>query len=115
MTGFYDEIKASSGMYKFYGNGEWKESTSGKGVSILNPTSNEAVYQVQGEEQCHLLHEPHSQHPKIQSVCVAAQMPRRPSLTCPCRGKRYLFVACMRRAVVLMEAERLMRLSGVPI
>ena len=49
MTGFYDEIKASSGMYKFYGNGEWKESTSGKGVSILNPTSNEAVYQVQGE------------------------------------------------------------------
>ena len=50
MTGFYDDIKASSGMYKFYNNGEWKESTSGKGVSILNPTSNEAVYQVQGKE-----------------------------------------------------------------
>lgn len=50
MTGFYDEIKASSGKYKFYVNGEWKESTSGKGVSILNPTSNEGVYEVQGEK-----------------------------------------------------------------
>lgn len=48
MSGFYSDIKASSGTYKFYGNGEWKESTSGKSVSILNPTSNEAVYQVQG-------------------------------------------------------------------
>ncbi len=56
MTGFYDEIKASSGMYKFYSNGEWMESTSGKGVSILNPASNESVYQVQGEEECSLLH-----------------------------------------------------------
>ncbi len=56
MTGFYDDIKASSGKYKFYGNGEWMESTSGKGVSILNPTSNESVYEVQGEEQCSLLH-----------------------------------------------------------
>ena len=52
MSGFYSDIKASSGVYKFYVNGEWKESTSGKSVSILNPTSNQAVYQVQGEEQC---------------------------------------------------------------
>ena len=52
MSGFYSDIKADSGVYKFYVNGEWKESTSGKSVSILNPTSNQAVYQVQGEEQC---------------------------------------------------------------
>jgi hypothetical protein len=52
MSGFYSDIKASSGVYKFYVNGAWKESTSGKSVSILNPTSNQAVYQVQGEGQC---------------------------------------------------------------
>ena len=79
MTGFYDEIKASSGMYKFYGNGEWKESTSGKGVSILNPTSNEAAYQVQGEEQSPLLHQSNSQDPKIYSCmlpCASGKTPR---------------------------------------
>ena len=48
MSGFYDEIKASSGTYKYYVNGEWKESTSDKSVGILNPTSNETVYKVQG-------------------------------------------------------------------
>ncbi|CAK0773666.1 hypothetical protein CVIRNUC_004089 [Coccomyxa viridis] len=47
MSGFYDEIKASSGTYKYYVNGEWKESTSDKSVGILNPTSNETVYKVQ--------------------------------------------------------------------
>jgi hypothetical protein len=49
MTDFYKDIVASSGAYKYYVNGEWKESTSGKTVPILNPSTNQAVYQVQGE------------------------------------------------------------------
>ena len=54
MSGFYDEIKASSGTYKYYVNGEWKESTSDKSVGILNPTSNETVYKVQGEDALYI-------------------------------------------------------------
>ena len=89
MTGFYDEIKASSGMYKFYSNGEWMESTSGKGVSILNPTSNESVYQVQGEQKCSLLPKIFDEFPRVSLAAFALQMTRRPSPTFPCRGKRW--------------------------
>ena len=46
---FYDEVKASSGAYKFYVNGEWKESSSGKTQAIINPSTNEPVFQVQGK------------------------------------------------------------------
>ena len=48
MGGFYDEVIASNGVYKFYSDGEWKETTSSRTVKILNPSTNEAVYQVQG-------------------------------------------------------------------
>lgn len=47
-TDFYSDILASSGSYKFYLNGEWKESTSGKTVAILNPATNQTAYTVQG-------------------------------------------------------------------
>ena len=49
MGGFYDEIIASNGVYKFYSDGEWKETTSSRTVKILNPSTNQAVYQVQGQ------------------------------------------------------------------
>ena len=52
MTDFYKDIVASSGAYKYYVNGEWKESTSGKTVPILNPSTNQAAYKVQGETYC---------------------------------------------------------------
>ena len=45
---FYSEIKANSGAYKFYVNGEWKESKSGKVVPILNPSTNQTAFEVQG-------------------------------------------------------------------
>lgn len=48
MGGFYDEVIASNGVYKFYSDGEWKETTSSRTVKILNPSTNEPVYQVQG-------------------------------------------------------------------
>lgn len=48
MGGFYDEVTASNGVYKFYSDGEWKETTSSRTVKILNPSTNEPVYQVQG-------------------------------------------------------------------
>ena len=46
---FYDEIKTSSGAYKYYVNGQWLESKSGKTQAIINPSTNQPVYQVQGE------------------------------------------------------------------
>ena len=49
MGGFYDEIVAANGVYKFYSDGEWKETTSSRTVKILNPSTNESVYQVQGQ------------------------------------------------------------------
>lgn len=48
MSGFYSEIVASSGIYKYYVNGEWKESSSGRSVGVLNPTTNKTDYKVQG-------------------------------------------------------------------
>lgn len=47
MGNFTDELICSNGSYKYYVNGEWKESTSGKTVGILNPQNNKAEYQVQ--------------------------------------------------------------------
>lgn len=52
MTGFYDEIVASNGVYKYYVSGEWKESTSGRTVGVLNPTTQKTDYKVQGKSTC---------------------------------------------------------------
>jgi glyceraldehyde-3-phosphate dehydrogenase (NADP+) len=48
---FYDEIKASSGVYKYFVHGQWKESSSGKTVKIINPSTNKPEYQVQACSQ----------------------------------------------------------------
>lgn len=42
----FDSIIAS-GTYKFYLNGEWRESASGKGVNIKNPQTNDTAFTVQ--------------------------------------------------------------------
>lgn len=47
-AGFYEELLTSSGVYKYYVNGEWQESLSGKTVGITNPTTEATEYQVQG-------------------------------------------------------------------
>ena len=52
---FYDDIKAPGGAFKFYVNGEWKESSSGKTQAILNPSDNQPVFQVQGVFRAGLL------------------------------------------------------------
>ncbi|KAG2500942.1 hypothetical protein HYH03_000767 [Edaphochlamys debaryana] len=44
---FYKDILAPTGVYKFYADGEWRESASGKSVAILNPSTRHACYQVQ--------------------------------------------------------------------
>ncbi|MEW5304082.1 MAG: hypothetical protein WDW38_003422 [Sanguina aurantia] len=46
-AGFYAPILASSGAYKFFINGQWKESTSEKTVSISNPTTLKTAFTVQ--------------------------------------------------------------------
>jgi glyceraldehyde-3-phosphate dehydrogenase (NADP+) len=45
---FYDEVKAGD-AYKYYVNGQWLESKSGKTQAIINPSTNQPVYHVQGE------------------------------------------------------------------
>ena len=45
---FYDEVKAGD-AYKYYVNGQWLESKSGKTQAIMNPSTNQPVYHVQGE------------------------------------------------------------------
>ncbi|KAG2431249.1 hypothetical protein HYH02_013383 [Chlamydomonas schloesseri] len=47
MCDFYAPILASNGVYKYYIDGEWKESASGKSVAISNPSTRETAYQVQ--------------------------------------------------------------------
>jgi hypothetical protein len=50
MSGFYSEIISASGAYKAFIDGEWRESTSGKTVSISNPTTEATAFTVQGKD-----------------------------------------------------------------
>jgi hypothetical protein len=46
---FYKDIRVdSTGIHKYYCNGEWLESSSGKSVPVLNPTTQEKEFAVQG-------------------------------------------------------------------
>ncbi|KAG7670659.1 hypothetical protein Ndes2526B_g00443 [Nannochloris sp. 'desiccata'] len=44
---FYSVCAAPSGAYKYFFEGQWLESSSGKKVTILNPSSNAPAYEVQ--------------------------------------------------------------------
>lgn len=46
-TGLFAEI-IDGDVYKYYADGEWKKSSSGKSVSIINPTTRKPQYKVQG-------------------------------------------------------------------
>ena len=48
---FYADCLAPSGVYKYFFENQWVESSSGKTVKILNPSTNTAIYEVQGEKQ----------------------------------------------------------------
>ena len=48
MSGFSDEIVAKNGVFKYYVNGEWKESSSGRTVGVVNPSTLKKDFQVQG-------------------------------------------------------------------
>ena len=42
-------VESSSGAYKFFLNGQWQASSSGKTVKIINPSTNQPCFNVQGE------------------------------------------------------------------
>lgn len=44
----FQEIIDEASVYKYYAEGEWRKSTSGKSVSIINPTTRKPEYKVQG-------------------------------------------------------------------
>lgn len=46
-NGVFADIIESE-VFKYYADGEWKTSSSGKSVSIINPTSRKTQYKVQG-------------------------------------------------------------------
>ncbi|KAL9275412.1 NADP-dependent glyceraldehyde-3-phosphate dehydrogenase-like protein [Drosera capensis] len=45
-TGVFDEIIEGE-VFKYYADGEWKTSLSGKSVPIINPTTRKTQYRVQ--------------------------------------------------------------------
>ena len=47
--GFFDELHGKDGRLKYLVNGEWKESTSGRGQKVTNPTTQKPCFEVQGE------------------------------------------------------------------
>ena len=47
-TGFYADIK-QDGVYKYFINNEWKASSSGKSVNIIDPSTRTPAYKVQGK------------------------------------------------------------------
>jgi hypothetical protein len=50
LSEFYADCVAPSGHFKFFLDDKWVESSSSKTVKILNPTTNQTAYEVQGEE-----------------------------------------------------------------
>ena len=46
-TGVFADI-LDGDVYKYYDDGEWKKSSSGKTVAIINPTTRKTQYKVQG-------------------------------------------------------------------
>lgn len=52
VEGFFTDLLASSGAYKYYADGCWKESTSGKTVPVVNPSTRETAYTFQGRRAC---------------------------------------------------------------
>jgi hypothetical protein len=56
--GFYDGIQASSGAYKHYCGGSWSESTSGRTIPVINPTTQSECYRVQGGYHMSAAHVP---------------------------------------------------------
>lgn len=48
MADFYNEIVSTSGTFKYYVNGAWRESSSGKAVTNTNPSSRTTAFSMQG-------------------------------------------------------------------
>lgn len=46
-SGLFAEI-TDGDVFKYYADGEWKKSSSGKSVAIVNPTTRKTQYKVQG-------------------------------------------------------------------
>lgn len=47
-TGVFSDI-IDGDVYKYYSEGEWKKSSSGKSVAIINPSTRKTQYKVQGK------------------------------------------------------------------
>lgn len=51
-TGIFTDI-LDGDVYKYYSDGEWKTSSSGKSVAIINPATRKTQYKVQGTLMYH--------------------------------------------------------------
>lgn len=49
-TGVFAELVDGDGVFKYYSSGEWRESSSGKSVPIINPTTRQPHFKVQGDK-----------------------------------------------------------------
>lgn len=45
---FAEILDGENNVFKYYYDGEWKKSSSGKSVAIVNPTTRKTQYKVQG-------------------------------------------------------------------
>jgi glyceraldehyde-3-phosphate dehydrogenase (NADP+) len=48
-SGVFAEI-IEGDVYRYYSDGEWKKSASGKTVPIINPTTRKTHFKVQGNQ-----------------------------------------------------------------
>lgn len=52
---FFSELYVKENVLRYYVSGEWKETTSGKLVPILNPTTEQKVFFVQSNHNTEFL------------------------------------------------------------
>lgn len=84
--GFFDEVHGKDGRLKYLVNGEWKESTSGRGQKVTNPTTQKACFEVQGEV--------------CQGICT---IPIRSAILCACLLKQ---LSCQKQLICQQPVQR---------
>ncbi|GER39535.1 aldehyde dehydrogenase 11A3, partial [Striga asiatica] len=92
-TGAFSEI-IEGDVFKYYGDGEWKKSSSGKSVAIVNPTTRKTQYKVQACTQ--------EEVNKVMEIAKAAQ-------------KSWAKTPLWKRAELLHKAAAILKEHKVPI
>lgn len=109
MTGFYDEIFTDEGALKYYTCGEWRESQSGRLVSIKNPCNEKTAFQVQSRHQM--------VHSQLEQFCLGCTPEEVDAVFKEAQAaqENWVMTPLWKRAALMHAASTLLRQNAHPI